>query len=161
MSGILDKIKQAAGMEQEQSISMLGRQVDEAMTMSWKTRFICFGICLGLGFLLTIISLPLLWSLNLTGFAITYSLGSIVSIASTMFLMGPCKQIQRMLDQNRIIATLIYLAAIVATLVVAFKTGNALLCIICIVIQFAALCWYCITWIPGGQAALKAMIFGV
>jgi hypothetical protein len=56
-----------------------------------------------------------------------------------MFLMGPCKQIQRMLDQNRIIATLIYLAAIVATLVVAFKVvvnqglltkllGNLLMC---------------------------------
>ena len=41
----------------------------------------------------------------------------------------------------------------------ALQTGNIGLCIICIVIQFVALCWYCVTWIPGGQTALKAMIF--
>ena len=39
------------------------------------------------------------------------------------------------------------------------QTGNLGLCILCIVIQFLALCWYCITWIPGGQATLKAIIF--
>ena len=40
--------------------------------------------------------------------------------------MGPIKQIQRMMDQHRIFATVTYLAAIVATLVVAFKASMQL-----------------------------------
>ena len=35
--------------------------------------------------------------------------------------MGPVNQVKRMLDQHRIFATVTYLAAIIATLVVAFK----------------------------------------
>ena len=40
---------------------------------------------------------------------------------STLFLMGPVTQIKRMMDQHRIFATIAYLGAIIATLVVAFK----------------------------------------
>mmetsp|Transcript_5475 Transcript_5475/g.12109 ORF Transcript_5475/g.12109 Transcript_5475/m.12109 type:complete len:162 (-) Transcript_5475:1527-2012(-) len=158
MAGMIDKVKVAVGLQEQQEKSLIST-VDEWVSLTWKQRLIGFGVCIGIGFLLSIASLPLLWTMNIPAFAVMYSLGAIVSICSTMFLMGPCKQLARMLDGHRILATIVYFAAIIGTLVVAFKTKNAGLCLICIVIQFLALCWYCLTWIPGGQAALKAMIF--
>ncbi|KAL6759718.1 Got1/Sft2-like family-domain-containing protein [Haematococcus lacustris] len=157
---LVDKFKQAMSADEEQQSSSLLKQVDAAVTLSWKQRFIGFGTCLGIGILLTLVSIPMLWTLNIAGFAIFYSLGSLVSICSTVFLMGPVKQCQRMFEQHRVLATSVFLIAIVLTLFLAFKFGNAGLCLIMILIQLAALLWYCVTWIPGGQATLKAAIFG-
>ena len=69
-------------------------------------------------------SIPLLFFQNYVGFAICYSLGSITSICSTMFLMGPVNQVKRMFDSHRIIATVVFLAAIAGTLAVAFKASR-------------------------------------
>ncbi|KXZ53220.1 hypothetical protein GPECTOR_7g1113 [Gonium pectorale] len=155
---MMDKIKAAVGMQEQQEKGLLG-QVDEAMTLSWKNRLIGFGCCFGFGMLLTIISIPMLWTMQITKFAVIYSVGSVVSVMSTLFLMGPVKQCQRMLEEKRILATIVYIAAIAGTLAVAFTTGNAGLCLIMLIIQLLALIWYCLTWVPGGQAAIKAMIF--
>ncbi len=56
---------------------------------------------------------------NPVKFAILYSFGNIVSLCATMFLMGPCKQFKNMFDEKRRIATIVYLSALAATLVVA------------------------------------------
>ncbi len=42
---------------------------------------------------------------------------------STVFLMGPVNQIKRMMEESRIIATVVYVGAIIGTLVIAFKVG--------------------------------------
>lgn len=68
---------------------------------------------------------------------------------STCFLMGPTKQVQRMFEQKRLLATCVYISSIIATLVVAFTISSGPLCLICLIIQTAALLWYCLTWIPG------------
>ncbi|KAJ9527608.1 hypothetical protein QJQ45_025881, partial [Haematococcus lacustris] len=121
---LVDKFKQAMSADEEQQSSSLLKQVDAAVTLSWKQ------------------SIPMLWTLNITGFAIFYSLGSLVSIcSSTVFLMGPVKQCQRMFEQHRVLATSVFLIAIVLTLFLAFKFGNAGLCLIMILIQLAALLW--------------------
>ncbi|EFJ42503.1 hypothetical protein VOLCADRAFT_83604 [Volvox carteri f. nagariensis] len=155
---MLDKFKQAVGLQEQEEKGLMG-QIDEAMTLSWRNRLIGFGCCFGFGCLLTIISIPMLWTVQITKFAILYSVGSVVSVMSTLFLMGPVKQCQRMFEEKRILATIVYIAAIAGTLAVAFTTGNAGLCLIMLVIQLLALIWYCVTWIPGGQAALKSIIF--
>uniref|UniRef100_A0A7S0S206 Vesicle transport protein n=1 Tax=Chlamydomonas leiostraca TaxID=1034604 RepID=A0A7S0S206_9CHLO len=154
----VDRIKGAMTMDGQQQKSMLG-QIDEAVTLSWKSRLIGFGCCIAFGLILTIVSIPMMWTGSITQFAIFYSLGTITSILSTIFLMGPIKQMQRMFEQNRIIATIIMLIAITLTLVFAFKLRNAGVCMIMIVVQFCALTWYCLTWIPGGTAAVKALVF--
>jgi hypothetical protein len=38
-------------------------------------------------------SITFLWTLQLTAFAVMYTFGNLCSICSTMFLMGPCKQV--------------------------------------------------------------------
>lgn len=161
MPSLLDKIKVSIGAEpppEERTLpQQLLRTVDEATTLTWRQRIIGFCSCLAIGVFLTFLSMMFLFAP--VRFAILYSFGNVCSIASTMFLMGPCKQCKKMMEQGRIIATAVYLGAIIITLVVAFKTGSVILVLVCLFIQFIALCWYCITWIPGGQAFLKGMIF--
>lgn len=98
---------------------------------------------------------------NLTGFAIMYSLGSIMTIVSMCFLVGPQKQIKNMFENHRLLATIVYLLAIVATLAIAFSVSGILGvvgCIVCVVVQFLAAAWYGLTYIPGGQDCLKGLV---
>ncbi|KAG2433923.1 hypothetical protein HXX76_008275 [Chlamydomonas incerta] len=155
---MFDKLKQAVGLQEQEEKGLVG-QLDEAMTLSWKNRLIGFGCCLAVGLLLTLISIPMLWTMQITKFAVMYSVGSVVSVLSTLFLMGPVKQFQRMMEEKRILATIVYILSIAGTLTIAFTTHNPALCLIMLVIQILALVWYCVTWIPGGQAALKSIIF--
>lgn len=61
-----------------------------------------------------------------------------------MFLMGPCKQLRSMMQSGRWIASLVYVTAIVLTLVVAFTVNGALgvvLVIVLLVAQLLAFVW--------------------
>mmetsp|Transcript_30130 Transcript_30130/g.55065 ORF Transcript_30130/g.55065 Transcript_30130/m.55065 type:complete len:161 (-) Transcript_30130:682-1164(-) len=157
MPGVFDQIKVAVGVQEQEEKGLVG-QIDEATTMSLKTRLIGCGVCLALGVLMTIISMPMLWGMKFTQFGVLYSFGSIVSVGSTCFLMGPIKQIKRMFEQKRMFATIAYLGSIVATLVVAFTLHNAGVCLVFVLIQIAALAWYILTWIPGGTSLVSGMI---
>ena len=39
------------------------------------------------------------------------------------------------------------------------QIGSAILVIFLLIIQFMAMVWYCITYVPGGQEFLKKMVF--
>ncbi len=52
-------------------------------------------------------------------FGILYSIGNLVSLCSTAFVVGPMKQVKNMFAEKRIIATIVFLSAMVLTLVVA------------------------------------------
>jgi len=64
---------------------------------------------------------------DFVGFGILYSFGSVLTIMSTMFLVGPMKQVKNMLKKNRIIATVVYLASIGLTLFCAIGLEDGLL----------------------------------
>lgn len=67
---------------------------------------------------------------------------------STLFLWGPWHQIKNMFKETRWLATLIMLAAIAMTLVSALVWHSVGLCILFAIIQFAAVFWYSISYIP-------------
>ena len=98
---------------------------------------------------------------DITNFAVFYSLGNIIAISSTGFVWGPKKQCKKMFHKSRAIATVIYLVCIVATLIVAcadlgMENGAKIaVCIVLIIIQFIALCWYCLSYIPYARTMVK------
>eukprot|EP00878_Enallax_costatus_P002238 GHUV01002411.1.p3 GENE.GHUV01002411.1~~GHUV01002411.1.p3 ORF type:complete len:166 (+),score=19.62 GHUV01002411.1:343-840(+) len=163
MPSFMDRMKNLVGAgpppEPETLPQQLLRQVDEATTLSWRQRAIGFGITFGLGLLFSFMSIISLSTLSLTSFAVLYSIGSVLSMGSTMFLMGPVKQCKNMVQPHRALATIVYLLSIAATLAVAFTIGNVILVIILLIIQFLAMIWYCVTYVPGGQEFLRRMIF--
>lgn len=61
---------------------------------------------------------------------------------STMFLMGPAKQLSRMFDSTRRWSTVVYLSALLCTLISAIVLHSIILSVLFIVIQFGAFLYY-------------------
>lgn len=110
----------------------------------------CFCIGIAVSFLA--------WLMWITGktstFAVLYTIGNLISLFSTCFIMGPKRQARRMAAAKRKIATGIYLSMMVITVVVAFTVkggGSKVLILMCVFLQWCALIWYVASYIPFGQ----------
>ena len=75
-------------------------------------------------------------------FAIPYTVGNLMSIGSTGFLVGPCRQIKSMFDSTRMIGSIIFFSSMIGTLYFAFMLKSGVGVITCVTIQFAAYLWY-------------------
>ncbi|CAM9108025.1 unnamed protein product, partial [Lampetra fluviatilis] len=113
----MDKVRSALGLDAtdgDQSVlsevSAERAQVSEATTLGYGTRLKGFAVCFCLGVLCSILGAIFLWLPHgLTLFAVFYTVGNVASIGSTFFLMGPAKQLKKMFELTRLIATIIML----------------------------------------------------
>lgn len=96
-------------------------------TFSWSTRIKGFCILFVLGILFSFLgTFALFLHRGIKVFAIFYTLGNVISLLSTCFLMGPVNQLKNMFHSKRIIATIIALVSICMTLVAAIVvSGNS------------------------------------
>eukprot|EP01108_Squamamoeba_japonica_P006985 TRINITY_DN57_c0_g1_i1.p1 TRINITY_DN57_c0_g1~~TRINITY_DN57_c0_g1_i1.p1 ORF type:complete len:170 (+),score=25.80 TRINITY_DN57_c0_g1_i1:124-633(+) len=149
---------QLLGEEPEEDT--LAEEINELCTCSYKTRLYGFIACVCLGMCISFISFlsfgtvatrPAQW-------ATLYTLGNIVSLAATFFLVGPMRQIRQMTKPTRYIAAIIYVLSLIGTLCAAFipEKPNALLCIVCVIVQFCALFWYSLSYIPFARRMFKS-----
>lgn len=114
--------------------------------------------CMLIGTLLSLMSLGSLAQLvlgNPLPFAFKYTVGNLLSLGAASFLVGPRAQLRGMLAPQRRAASLIYVATLVGTLLTVLVIRRALLALVFIVLQFLALTWYMLSYIPYGQAAAK------
>uniref|UniRef100_K7FBD0 TIP41-like protein n=1 Tax=Pelodiscus sinensis TaxID=13735 RepID=K7FBD0_PELSI len=139
----------------ESKISSL--TIVDASSLSWGTRVKGFIACFTIGVLCSILGTCLLWvpRKGLILFAVFYTLGNIASLGSTVFLMGPMRQLKRMFEPTRLIATIVMLLCLVLTLCSAFWWHNKGLALIFCILQFFALAWYSISFIPFARDAVK------
>lgn len=95
-------------------------------------------------------------------FATQYTAGNILSISSTCFLYGPLAQAKSMFATTRMITTIVYFSMMACTMFLAFFPqhipGRAFLLIACIALQFAALTWYTLSFIPFARDLAKNCI---
>lgn len=160
----MDKLRRAlSGESTEQNVDEeagIASQFRDATTLGWTSRIKGFAICFGLGFMFSILGAFFLaipgkgWKL----FAIFYSLGNILSISSTCFLMGPWKQLKKMFHPTRVVATIVALLFLVLTLVSALKGLKVGITFLCCLIQFLAMTWYSLSYIPYGREAVLKVI---
>ncbi|ERE85276.1 vesicle transport protein SFT2A-like protein [Cricetulus griseus] len=142
----------------------LTAQVLDASSLSFNTRLKWFIICFVAGVFCSILGTGLLWLPNgIKLFAVFYTLGNLAALASTCFLMGPVKQLKKMFETTRLLATVIMLLCFVFTLCAALwwrKKGLALL--FCI-LQFLSMTWYSLSYIPYASAYgdLREQLTGV
>lgn len=80
-----------------------------------------------------------------------YTLGNILSLLSTGFIIGPKRQVRNMTHPVRAASAFAYVLAMAATLLSAMLFHRALLVLLCILIQFAAMAWYILSYIPFGR----------
>ncbi|KAI1307709.1 Vesicle transport protein SFT2A [Halotydeus destructor] len=154
----MDKLRRAlAGDEgQEQEERGFTDQFTDVSSLSWSTRIQGFVICFVLGFLLSIIgSMLLVLPKGLLLFALFYTLGNVLSMASTMFLMGPWKQLKKMFNETRLFATIGVFFFMAMTLVAAVVWRKRMLSIVFLICQFLSMTWYSLSYIPYARDAVK------
>nr|XP_006825461.1 PREDICTED: vesicle transport protein SFT2B-like [Saccoglossus kowalevskii] len=154
----MDKLKKVLkGEEEDEGDQSLYTQFSEATTLSWSTRLKGFVICFVLGMVLSFIGVFVLFlgSTGLVLFSIFYTLGNIVAMLSTCFLMGPLRQLKNMFSEKRIIATIVVIITFVLTLCAGLWWGIPVLALVFCILQFLALTWYALSYIPFARDAVK------
>ncbi|ESW24450.1 hypothetical protein PHAVU_004G132100 [Phaseolus vulgaris] len=91
-------------------------------------------------------------------FAIAFTLGNLLSLGSTAFLIGPKRQVTMMLDPARIYATAIYIASMIVALFCALYVHNKLLTLLAIILEFGALVWYSLSYIPFARSMVSKIM---
>ncbi|CAH0478269.1 unnamed protein product [Peronospora belbahrii] len=125
-----------------------------------KQRMTGFGSCFVLGFFINFGSTfaLILGADNGTKFGITYTVGNIISLCSSGFLVGPQQQLKLMLKPVRRIATLLYLVMIIVVMIVALVTPQfGLIVLFLVLIQCIAAIWYSASYIPYGRKILASI----
>ncbi|GAA5815911.1 hypothetical protein MFLAVUS_009430 [Mucor flavus] len=97
----------------------------------------------------------LLISMNMTGFAILYTIGNVISMLSLTFIIGLKKQFKTMFAPVRFWATVVYLGLLVATLVLSLTVKSWVLSLVLVLVQFCALVWYSASYIPYGREMIR------
>lgn len=147
-----------AGMEPSQPetpVEMLDEYTSCA-SLSYEQRMYGFGFCVLFGTMCSWLS-SMFWA-RPTKFAMLYSIGNLLSLASTGFLTGFGRQFKNMFHGTRFVATCVYLGSLVMTLVAAVEFRNRPLTMLFLAIQWCALIWYCMSYIPGGRSMLKTVV---
>lgn len=163
-----DMIQAYADDLQQQTSRLLGlepktqlEELEEAACaccpdLTYQQRIIGYCVCLFIGFCLTIgaaVRLGELLAGDPAPFAIFYTADNVVTVCSSFFLSGPATQCKKMCDKTRYIATMLFFLTMIGTLFFAFYAGIPAgarigLIIGMIFIQWCALLWYTISYIP-------------
>ncbi|KAM8977254.1 vesicle transport protein SFT2B-like [Pelodytes ibericus] len=137
-------------VESPLSIQAHHYMVIESSSLSFGTRIKAFAICFGIGIICSILGTCFLWipGKGTVLFAVFYTIGNIASLCSTAFLMGPLKQLKRMFESTRLIATIFVLLCLGLTLCAALWWKIKGLALLFCILQFVAMAWYSISYIP-------------
>ncbi|XP_054654642.1 vesicle transport protein SFT2B-like [Dunckerocampus dactyliophorus] len=148
----MDKLKKVLSGEDGGNADGAGilERANEASTLAWRTRMKGFLICFTLGMLCSILGTCMLWLplFGLAVFAVLYSVGNICALASTMFLVGPLRQLKSMCAKERAFATIIMLVCLALTLCSAFWWKSNGLALLFCVLQLLAFTWYGLSYVP-------------
>ncbi|GAB2277248.1 hypothetical protein Dimus_011955 [Dionaea muscipula] len=159
----VEKMKMLVGLEvedeesaaEESSFSFMD-DFNRNCTLSTKQRFYGFAICFAAG--LTCTFLSMLVFLNPIKFGITFTFGNVLSLGSTAFLVGPKRQVALMLDPVRIYATAIFSASMILALFSALYIHSKLLTFLSIILEFGALIWYSLSYIPFARSMVTKVL---
>ncbi|KAJ0032119.1 hypothetical protein NQD34_002200 [Periophthalmus magnuspinnatus] len=158
----MDKLKSVlSGEESRREDRTILETVNEASSLSWTTRLRGFIVCFIIGVGCTVLVrswLSLSPKIGITLFIVFYTFGNICTLGSTMFLMGPMKQLKRMCDKTRALATTIMITCLVLTLCAAFWWKNFGLALLFVILQVLSFAWYSLSYIPCVREAILKLV---
>ena len=123
----------------------------------------CYGFfgCLGFGFFISILSWIAVFKSEWIMFGIMATAANIIAISASCFLAGPWTQIKKMFEETRLVATIVYFIAMILTIVMAVVVKSGPLTIVACVIQYLAMIWYGLSFIPYARTAVKSVFKGM
>uniref|UniRef100_A0A3B5LT93 Vesicle transport protein n=1 Tax=Xiphophorus couchianus TaxID=32473 RepID=A0A3B5LT93_9TELE len=154
----MDKLKSVlSGEESRREDRNILQSVNEASTLGWGTRIKGFIACFVVGAACTVLGVCMLFlpRIGLTLFIVFYTFGNICALCSTMFLMGPMKQLKRMCDKTRALATTIMLVRVIFFV---FQWKNFGLALLFCILQILSFCWYSLSYIPFVRLAIMKAV---
>ncbi|XP_054459457.1 SFT2 domain containing 2a [Anoplopoma fimbria] len=157
----MDKLKSVlSGEEARKDDRTIMQTVNEASTLGWGTRVKGFVACFAVGGVCTLLGVCLLFipRIGLTLFIVFYTFGNLCTLGSTMFLMGPMKQLKRMCDKTRALATAIMITCLVLTLCAVFWWKNFGLALLFVILQVLSFAWYSLSYIPFVRDAIIKLV---
>lgn len=114
--------------------------------------------CLAIGFVLSIVGVSMLFLGMLVSFVLMYTLGIVISLIGTGFLIGFFQQLKLMFKPVRVVATIVFLGSIGMVFVAAFVLSNQLLCVIMVIVEYLAYTWYTLSYIPYARSAVLKVL---
>ncbi|EOD03870.1 hypothetical protein EMIHUDRAFT_360512 [Emiliania huxleyi CCMP1516] len=114
--------------------------------------------CFCVGFVFSLMGTLLWWTGHVAGFALLYTLGNVVSMAGTGFLIGPRRQLRNMCKSSRQYATALYFTMMLLTIFAAISGWSAISILVFCILQWCAMVWYVASYIPYGQRMLKKIL---
>lgn len=136
------------GRGEDEKEDGLMNDLDGCFNLSYKQRFIGFICCMLGGIILVIVGLLFLLSGDIGLFISCFSLGNILSLLSTMFLMGIIQQFKRMFKPIRMIATSVFLVCILLAIYFGMIEKDDTLALLFGILEIIALLWYSLTYVP-------------
>lgn len=139
----------------DDSVASINAPCSLCAGLSLTERIIGFALCFLGGSLLQVASFGS-WVAAVVGrperFAVCYTLGNVLNLSATCFLVGPERQWKSMRQKHRRVSSGVYLACMPLTLVCVYLLHSALLTLCCIVLQCCGLCWYALSYVPFGRS---------
>jgi hypothetical protein len=120
---------------------------------SYKLFFIILSVGLGLIFL-SLVFLPLVW-ITPQKFVSLFSLGSLVTISSFVFVYGTSAYLEMLFSKQRALFTILFLVSIFLGIYFAFNQTYYIISLICAVIQLITLIIFTLSFIPGGSMGIS------
>eukprot|EP00736_Rhodelphis_marinus_P011521 Rmarinus@m.1156 len=143
----------------------LAEKIDDKITLSRKHRFYGFLGCFFCGMFLSMMSSVFVLDIvdDPAPYAVCCTLGNIMSLGSSMFISGPWNHVKKMFEKTRVMATCAYLFCLLLTLVLSFVQpigggGDIPLILLLIILQYATLFWYTLSFIPYGRTLVKLLL---
>ncbi|KAF9923886.1 protein transport protein sft2 [Linnemannia zychae] len=133
-------------------------QEEDWLGLSWFQRMAGFAICVAGGiacFMIAFfIGLPLLL-LNPGKFATSFTLGSLLLMASFALLKGPAAHLKALISKERLPFTGVYFGSMIFVLYSSLIVGSYILTIIGTVIEVFALIYYFTSYSPFGTGSIR------
>jgi Got1/Sft2-like family len=136
-------------------------------SLTLKQKLIGFGICIVIGIVLEIIawlSFHKLVEGDPKIFAVCFSLGILVTLLGSAFLVGFAKQVKTMFKKKRVITTCVVVVSFIMTLVSALIIQSSPLTLLFMIIELLSYTWYVLSYLPFAQTLTKKLFsrcFGI
>lgn len=126
-------------------------------SLSLKERMIGFIATICAGYIISILAYIALFVINdMPLFIVFYTIGNICILTASCFLWGPAKQFKTMMKPTRMAISIVLILLIIATLVVGIMWSEYEIIILILAgLQFLAMAWYNLSYIPFGRKIVK------
>ena len=129
--------------------------------LSKPVRIIGMIICIVIGLFVGIASFTNIFSTNTASSGYWLTGGNLLCVLSTLFIQSFPKQVKQMMNPIRATCTIVLLASMVATIILAALLGGGSAEWIIwpvVAVQYVAMIWYMLSYIPGGQVFCQTCV---